>query len=470
MASGTVVAQIIGVAIYPVISRLFDPEGFGMLGVFMSVINIVGANASFRYHQAIVIAEEDDHAASVFLLALGGSVITTLTSITVLWFGADTFASWLNEPGFLEFAFWIPPGIFLVSLSFILKQWHIRFQKFGSASAGEAFLSFSNSASQLAFGFSGFVRGMHLIYSTLIGRVLEIVSYLVQFPSKNLFRSPSVFGLKQIKKQAIEFKKFPQFSTVSGIINKVSWELPSFLLVGFYDISIAGFYFFGHRLLRLPVSVLGGSIGQVFLQRAAVAYRGEGLSRITSLIFRRLLQIGFIPFLILTFIGEPAFSLVFGPEWSEAGFYTQILALWTLMWFLSGPLSGVFAIINKQDEMMYYQVMIFISRLTALLIGGYFFSARVTIFLFAIAGILTYGLLILKILTYCDVPFSSVITSIKKLVIPSTIIVSLFSLLYYFNAGDLLFTLIGVSALALYFIILFIREPEIKEMLKNVKK
>jgi len=470
MASGTVVAQIIGVAIYPVISRLFDPEGFGLLGVFLSVINIVGANASFRYHQAIVIAEEDEHAASVFLLSLGGTLITTIASVLILWLGADTFAAWLNEPAFVDFALWIPPGIFLVSLSFTLKQWHIRFKKFGSASAGEAFLSFTNSASQLALGFSGFVKGIHLIYSSLLGRAIEVLSYLIQFPARYLFRSSSVFSLQKIKVQAKEFKKFPQFSTLSGIINKIGWELPSFLLVGFYDISIAGFYFFGHRLLRLPVSVLGGSIGQVFLQRAAVAYRGEGLEEISTLTVKRLIQIGFIPFVILTFIAPDAFTLIFGEEWSEAGVYTSILSLWTFLWFLSGPLSGIFSITNQQDVMFRYQIIIFIARLTALLIGGYFFEPRISILLFAIAGILSYLYLFKRILRISEIHFRTLLGKMPYIFTSLLIIVSVLSATIALDVSNLITTVVGVATVMFYYLFLFKKEPDIKTLLKNLKK
>jgi O-antigen/teichoic acid export membrane protein len=68
---------------------------------------------------------------------------------------------------------------------------------------------------------------------------------------------------------AKRYRKFPLVSTWSALMNTLSWQLPAFMLAGFFSTSVAGFYSLGFRVLAMPMSLVGGAIAQVFFQRAA---------------------------------------------------------------------------------------------------------------------------------------------------------------------------------------------------------
>jgi len=50
---------------------------------------------------------------------------------------------------------------------------------------------------------------------------------------------------------------------------------------------------------------------------------------------RHLVRISFFPLMVLSLIGRDLFTVVFGRQWAEAGVYSQVLAPWALVWFLS---------------------------------------------------------------------------------------------------------------------------------------
>jgi O-antigen/teichoic acid export membrane protein len=186
-------------------------------------------------------------------------------------------------------------------------------------------------------------------------------------------------------------KKFPLYGMTSALLNSVSWQLPSLLLQLYFSSTVVGLYALGNRILRLPMALIGSSISQVFFQRAAKTEREGHLAATVESAFRRLATLSLAPLVILSVVGREAFTLVFGSRWAEAGIYAQILAPWTLFWFLSSPLSTVFAVLERQEFGLKLDLVIFCSRLVSLMVGGRLQNARLALALFSASGVLIYA-------------------------------------------------------------------------------
>jgi O-antigen/teichoic acid export membrane protein len=57
--AGTVLAQASSLAVWPLLTRLYDPEQSGILGTYLGLITILVTVASLRYENAIPIARHD---------------------------------------------------------------------------------------------------------------------------------------------------------------------------------------------------------------------------------------------------------------------------------------------------------------------------------------------------------------------------------------------------------------------------
>ena len=67
--TGTAVAQVIGFALSPVVSRLYTPSDFGVFGSFGAVAGVIAAAATLEYTQAIMLPKSRADALNVFLVA-----------------------------------------------------------------------------------------------------------------------------------------------------------------------------------------------------------------------------------------------------------------------------------------------------------------------------------------------------------------------------------------------------------------
>ena len=59
LASGTMFAQILTIVVSPIVTRLYSPEDYGTMALFVSIVAIVGLIACLSYEFAIVLPEKE---------------------------------------------------------------------------------------------------------------------------------------------------------------------------------------------------------------------------------------------------------------------------------------------------------------------------------------------------------------------------------------------------------------------------
>ena len=76
LMTGTLVAQIIGYLLAPVITRLYTPAEMGEFGIFQRVTVLLATIATARYEYALPLPKKDKHAFILFRFASKISLIT----------------------------------------------------------------------------------------------------------------------------------------------------------------------------------------------------------------------------------------------------------------------------------------------------------------------------------------------------------------------------------------------------------
>ena len=194
-----------------------------------------------------------------------------------------------------------------------------------------------------------------------------------------------------MKELAIEYKNFPLFSSWSTLANAISPQVPTFLLAYYYGTSVVGYFSLANQVVNMPMGLLGAAIQQVFFQKISEAKNGKNAGEIKVIVgevYKKLILIGVFPMILLLILGEEIFTFAFGKSWHISGVYIKILVPWIFLVFLSLPISALYMIFDKQRVWFTFSMILLISRVLALVIGGTYGGPEFALGLFSFTGII----------------------------------------------------------------------------------
>lgn len=469
LAGGTTFAQILMILSAPVLTRLYGPEDFGIWALYISITSIISVISCMRYEYSIMLPESDEEAVNLLGLSFLAVLFVSGLTFPIIWYFKEPIINILNSQQIGDYLWLVPQFIFVNGLFLALNNWNSRTKLFKRLSLSRVFSSVLATTTQIGLGFSVKIGAGGLIAGSLVGQFIAAFALGGQ-----IWRDDRKLIVKSLswKKIYEGFKKYHKFSLIdtwAALMNSVSWQLPAFLLSAFFTPAVVGFYSLGFRLLQLPMSFIGGSISQVFFQRASRALSEGTLSSLVENVFRMLVIIGMFPILILTIIGSDVFTVIFGKAWAEAGVYTQILSLWAFIWFISSPLTTIYVVVEKTHFGFHYNLFNLTTRLLSLTIGGLLGSARTALILFSISGILVYGYLCLKMMSYSGVKISralKIVFSNFILFVPAGIILVALKIA---EINQTLLVVFSCMIIGVYYLYILKTDPQIKKMTKKFR-
>lgn len=365
LMTGTSIAQVITFAIAPILTRLYTPEDFGLLALFVASASLVAVVATGRYELAIMLPDEEENAVNVVALSLliaGG--LSLLTLVVVALFKVP-LANLLGEPEIAMWLLFIPLYVLFKGIYQTFNYWSNRRKQFKRLAVSRVSLSSAKGAANLGFGWGG-VGTFGLIGGEVIGWGVAAGIFTWQV-LRDDWRKIELISKNKIKQVAVEFQDFPKINSFHAFMDILQWSGISFLLAKFFGTAVLGGYSLTLRIIQAPLSLIGASVGQVFFQRASETYNAGG--DLYGLVKRTMLKLSYIslPFLLLTMLfAPPFFAWAFGPEWREAGVYAQILAPWIFLKFIVSPVSQVPIILKKQKLAFYLSSILNVGQLVLL--------------------------------------------------------------------------------------------------------
>ncbi len=407
LLSGTAIAQGIGIAVIPVLSRLYDPEAFGTLALYTSTAGIFVTVACWRYELAIVLPEKKSDAASIMVMTLLIVLIMTCISAVTILFGRFWIANLLDAPKMAAWLWWIPFSVFAGGVCNFLKYWSVRNKQFKLISVSSLCQSISKAGTQTWGGVAN-IGIIGLIGGHLIGSFfgMLILTYNVIRNDKSIFLE--AFKEEKIKKVATTYIDFPKYSCYTSLLNSFSLSMPVYIFSFYWGSASVGLFSLANSLIQIPANLIGNSVRQVFLQKASEMYRNGG--DIYSLLRKTMIglfMIMIVPVILVSIIGPAMFSLVLGETWVTAGIYARWLIVSSFIGFLCIPSIELTRIMGLQKQLSYYIMLLFVSRLSVLILAGKSFDARTGIIFYSVTGIILNTLLIAimlsktKRLMYC---------------------------------------------------------------------
>jgi len=398
LTSGTIGAQFINMILSPIITRIYGPEAYGLMGAFQAIVSILAPISALSLQIAIVLPKDDREAKWLVKLALYITTILTFLSLITVMFFNEQLVNIFQLENISNYLYLIPIIIFFAGIYRILEQWLIRKQQFDITAKTNFSEILIRNGSKLLIGFVNPVAGV-LIFFTAIQFFIK--SILIMFFSKTKVIVESLKEKIPLKKLFYKYKEFPLFRAPEVFINAVSGNIPVLLLTSFFGPEAAGFYSIGRTVLGLPSTLIGKSVGDVFYPR--VSNGANNKESVAKMVFKAssiLALLGIIPFGLIILFGPQLFGLVFGSGWMKAGEYARWMALWSYIAFMNRPSVMTLPVLSAQKFQLIYTIIMLVVRLTALYIGFTIFkNDLIAIALFSITGaLLNIGLILITLM------------------------------------------------------------------------
>jgi len=377
VASGTTAVQAITIMFSPVITRLYGPEAFGVLGVFNSMVAIATPVAALTYPIAIVLPKDDSNAKGLIRLSLYTSlVIATLVTLLFAIFG-DIVVNLLKIEVLSQYLMLIPLVMIFSSGTQVVQQWLIRKKQFAIRTKAAIAQALLVNATKSGLGFYYPIASTLIVIATL-GHALHTLILVggARVVSRKTSQDRTQYqqhNFVHLKTLAKKYGDFPKYRAPEVLINGISQSLPVLILTAFFGPATAGFYAIGKRVLKLPTQLIGNAIGDVFYPHiVGAAHNHERIGKILKKATMALAVVGIIPFGIIFVFGPTLFEIVFGTDWVMAGNYARWMALWSFFAFINKPSVKTLPVLSEQKFHLNISVISIITRLGGLLIGACF--------------------------------------------------------------------------------------------------
>ncbi|MEA4924850.1 MAG: oligosaccharide flippase family protein [Syntrophomonadaceae bacterium] len=426
LTTGTTFAQAITVLAAPLLTRLYNPEDFGVYTLYGSILAVIAIMAGGQYEVAIVLPEKDKDAANIlFISILICCGLASLTLILVSVFRSN-FAQLFGIPDLAGWLWFLPLSLIATGLFQAFNYWSTRRMKFKLLAMRQITMSTVMLGTQIGTG--GLLHSAGpggLIAGSIVGQAVA-TARLVWHTIKNdgsLFKKS--LSLIRIKTAIKEYKRFPLYLGPAGLLNVSAEQVPVILLGYYFGTGVVGSFSLAVRVANLPFSVIASSVSQVFYPRASKAYIDGNLNDIVLKMFTRIFSFVFVPILLLMISGPDMISLIFGVKWVIAGEYLIWLGPRFIIQFVSAPLSTVFVILNRQDLNLKIDIMLFVTNIGIIVFGGVLGDSFMTVKVFGIGTSVCYAIACFLIFKIAGVPNTAVLRQIYDTflrAIPYTII------------------------------------------------
>ena len=387
LMTGSTIAQIIALAIYPILADIYSPEEHGLFSLYMSIIAITGILSTGRYQIAILMPKEDKRAMNLVALAMAIAVVVSLILLLVVIFFRSEISGLFKNEGLEKWLWFVPLSTFLIAIFQVSIYWFNRHKNFRQTAAANLAQSVTNSGVKLSTS-NAIQAGGGLIAGAITGQIVGAFWFLIQWMRKftSYFRSVS---FKEMGSVAKEYYRFPSFNMPNNLVNNISNALPIFLISTFFTAPQVGLYGLGFAMIFRPMGLIVNSMEQVFSQRIIKKYN-ENLPiwKEIRLLMLRSFQIGFIPFLLAGIFGPFIFRTIFGAEWEESGRFMQLLVPWFFAAFLSNQLTFLPDLFSKQKTYFMLNLIRLVLRIGGMSIGIYLDNIYLMLGMFSLASLL----------------------------------------------------------------------------------
>ena len=384
---GTILSMVISLLFEPLLKRLYEPEDFGKLSLFLKLFNTLIILYSGCYEMAIIVAKKDREAKDIvrgnILLNIIFTILFEVIFLILLYLKAISYEYFI--------IIFLPITTLFYSMGLSFNNYMLRKEKYNKIFINKLVRKIGEITIQIS-GKTIFRLNIGLIIANIFGNICFML-YNFKFCCIKIY-----FNIKKIKEVWKKYIEFPKYYLLPQLYNTLSFSLLDFTIFAKFSLREVGYLELTNKILQIPSSLLGESIRNVLLQiTSKKVNKKESIKKdiLYSSLFLGI--IGAIYFALIFFLGPWLFKLVFGLKWEKSGIYAKYLIGYIISTFIVSSLSAILLSLEKIKENSIWQI----TKTSTILILCFFSYSSVENFIkiYTVCNVILYIIYFLLILS-----------------------------------------------------------------------
>lgn len=361
---GDVLVQAIGFLSLLLLTRLYSPEAFGILGVFMAISEVGAKLSTLRYDAALVLPDNNEPAGALFRFSMYTCVAFCALLLIIGFLGSGLVSALVDLNLTPVFFLLIALMVMGLGADGLCVFWWMRGKHFRSIAESSVIAATIGNGTKILGGLSGYGAG-GLLLGTVLQRWVRIG---LLWRSLVAPERPKLMGtLRDSLQQARTYRDFPYYRMPQEVIHMFAQQAPTVLLAAFYGATTAGFYILATRILQLPVAMMQTSFRRVFYVRSVEAQRCRDSLFHLCMKYSTYICLGLLPVaLVVIFWAGPLFVTVCGSEWTTSGTYAKWVMVFLLFGSISVPFSAIMPVVGLNRFYLIYEIISVTIRLSVI--------------------------------------------------------------------------------------------------------
>lgn len=370
-----IASRILNVIALLVAARVLTKADIGLYGLVSTILMILLVVVSFGYD--IWYQKSIDREKYHYHVFVGISLVSIVIIATALFIAAPFMGHYYHSQQFGFFIKIISIYFLLGGITQLFSQHlakHLEF-KYTSASTVARQLTQATVSIVLVFIYKD---ALALIIGLISGGIIEFLILFVKTRRVFLVAVKS-FNPSMLIQALIKDWKLAFSFMGSQVVNTVARMVPPLVFGRTLGLTSTGLFSTMDNLISQPLYLITGSVSTVSLPILAKV-ETRNLAAASLKISRALLLVGAPLFILLWIFPKEIITLTIGAKWSDGAPILQLLMLPVFFNITVSPISSVFAIRNRPHQLLWWNVVLLVGNIIALVIGsryGLFYAVAI---------------------------------------------------------------------------------------------
>ncbi len=352
-------AQMLLLALTPLLSRLYDPVDFGTFGAFLALLALFGQPFFLRFESTLPLCRAGELPAALTAAALaGGGMLLAAVAVAL----ALTLAAPAGEgtPAALARVAWLVPLVLApAALPRLFLYLAIRRGHYADYALIQGTQTVAQGLGQLLLGLFG-TGWIGLALGQALGGLAAAAVGRRRQPL------PALAGRLSRRRLAVFLRRnyrYPCYLAPSTVIYTFIYFAPPVLIATLFDVRLAGFYVLAQRLWTAPLRIVSQAISQVLFGELARHQRRRAPHRVRQLTLVLGAALALLGLLVYA-LDDSFWTLLLGEDWRGFAAVVTLLfplfalrflleSLWNVLlvgeaqlWLLAGALGQAVAVVG----------------------------------------------------------------------------------------------------------------------------